>query len=204
MTRQSPAAWSLLLSVALQLMLAIGLGAGDAAQGQEPSPAAADPAVANTTIAEPNVRVPAAATAALPSLAEARAQAELLHEALHATLQAVHHQYFREDEGVAVPAVTLKSVFSELARQRNLELRWLAVNAQAMNVDHQPKSDFELEAAKAISAGAPHLERAGDGIYRRIGAIALQSECLKCHFPNRTSNKQRVAGLLIAIPIRPE
>lgn len=139
-----------------------------------------------------------------PSLEEARSRAELLHDAFHATLQEVHHAYFREDEKVVIPAVTLKKVFGELARQRKIELRWLSVNAQAMNVEHEPKSDFEKEASKAIAAGAKHFERTEGGVYRRVGAIVLTSECLKCHLPLRSSNKDRLAGLMISVPMKPE
>ena len=135
---------------------------------------------------------------------EARRQAELLHETIHATLQVVHHHYFREDEGIAIPAVSLKSVFRELARRRGVEVRWLAVNAQAMNVDHEPRGAFEQEAVKAIASGADHYEAAADGIYRRVGAITLESECLKCHLPTRTNVTERAAGLLIALPVRGE
>lgn len=143
-----------------------------------------------------------AAERLLPSQAEARVRAELLHDVFHAMLQEIHHSYFREDEKVAIPAVALKSVFGEIARHRKIELCWLAINAQAMNVDHQPKSEFEKEAAKAISAGAKHFERTEGGVYRRVGSIVLTSECLKCHLPLRSSNKNRLAGLLIAIPVK--
>jgi hypothetical protein len=134
--------------------------------------------------------------------AEARRQAELLHEAFHATLQTIHHQYYRNDQGMTVPAVTMKSVFRELEERRKIEIRWLAVNAQAMNIDHQPKTDFEKDAAKALSAGAEQFEVVDGNVYRHVGAILLQSECLKCDLPNRTSNKSRLAALLISIPLQ--
>ncbi|MGE3317614.1 MAG: hypothetical protein AB7O26_21090, partial [Planctomycetaceae bacterium] len=47
----------------------------------------------------------------LPTRDEARKQAELLHDVLHATLQEVHDRYFREDEKIPIPAVAFKSVF---------------------------------------------------------------------------------------------
>jgi len=140
----------------------------------------------------------------LPTVAEARAQAELLHESFHAALHAIHRQYFRNDEKDAIPAMTLKSVFRELARRRKVELRWLAVNAQAMNVDHEAKTPFEKAAVEAIAAGAESFERTEGGIYRRVGAITLQSECLKCHLPTRSDTRDRLAGLLIALPLRNE
>jgi len=152
----------------------------------------------------PSVSSPAAPRKLLPTPDEARNQAELLHESLHATLQTVHHQYYREDEGLPIPAAALKNVFRSLERDRKLEIRWLAVNAQAMNVDHQAKTDFEKEAVKAIAAGKESVEETSNGLYRHVGSIALTSECLKCHAPMRKNNKARLAGLLIGIPVRTE
>jgi hypothetical protein len=136
-----------------------------------------------------------------PTIDEARRRAEILHEAMHATLQVVHLQYFREDEGLAIPAATLRSVFRELGRRQGVELRWLSVNAQAMNTDHQPQSDFEKAAAEKIAAGAASHEQTTGGTYRRVGAVALESECLKCHLPTRTDTRPRAAGLLISMPV---
>ncbi len=138
----------------------------------------------------------------LPTLEEARGRARLLHETIHATLQVVHHQYYREDEGLIIPARTLKAVFKELARSQNVEVRWLAVNAQAMNVDHKPQDAFEKNAVRVLTSGTEELESVGDGVYRHAGSITLSSECLKCHLPHRTSTKDRAAGLVITMPIR--
>ncbi len=120
---------------------------------------------------------------------------------MHATLQVVHLQYFREDEGVAIPAATLRSVFRELSRRQGVELRWLAVNAQAMNKDHEPASDFEKEAAAKLAAGSPSHEQTEAGTYRRVGKIVLESECLKCHQPTRMNTRSRTAGLVIEMPV---
>jgi hypothetical protein len=123
---------------------------------------------------------------------------------MHATLQVVHLQYFREDEGIAIPAATLRSVFRELGRRQGVELRWLSVNAQAMNADHEPKNAFEKEAAAKLTAGATSHEQLDGGTYRHVGAIVLESECLKCHEPNRNDVRPRTAGLLIAMPVKSE
>lgn len=141
--------------------------------------------------------------AAAPSLDEARLQAEVLHDAMHATLQTVHDRYYREDEGLPIPAATMNEVFAELARQRNITLRWLAVEGQAMNSDHKPQTDFEHQAVEALKRGKPHLERIADGVYHRAGPITLSNHCLKCHVPNRKSTDDRNAGLIISIPLGP-
>ncbi|MEJ7595180.1 MAG: hypothetical protein WKF77_26955, partial [Planctomycetaceae bacterium] len=38
---------------------------------------------------------------------QARRQAEILHTSIHATLQVVHDRYYREDEGLPIPAAVL-------------------------------------------------------------------------------------------------
>ena len=144
----------------------------------------------------------AAEPVVLPTVEEARRQAALLHETMHGTLQVVHHEYYREDEGLTIPAATLKEVFAELAKRQKVELRWLAVDGQAMNVDHVAKSDFEKEAVQALASGKATHEGIGENVFRYAGAITLTSDCLKCHLPNRTSNKDRTAGLVVEIPVR--
>jgi hypothetical protein len=143
-----------------------------------------------------------ASAAELPTVTEARGRAKLLHETIHATIQIVHHRYYREDEGLPIPALTLKDVFRELAEQRGVELRWLAVDAQAMNVEHRARDAFEKNAVEALAAGKEEFDAADNGLYRYAGVITLGSECLKCHLPNRTSTMPRAAGLTIAMPVR--
>jgi hypothetical protein len=144
----------------------------------------------------------AGATEALPTVNEARGRARLLHETIHDTLQVVHAQYYREDEGHTLPAAALKPVFRELAERRKVEIRWLVVDARAMNVDHNPRDEFEKQAVKALGEGKDEVDIAGDGVYRYAGPITLGSECLKCHLPNRTSNQSRKAGLVISMPVQ--
>jgi hypothetical protein len=132
---------------------------------------------------------------------EAQGRARLLHEAFHA-LQFVHHEYYRKDEGLALPAATLDRVFRELAARRNVKLRWMAVTAKAMNVDHNPQDDFEKAAVAALTAGQDEFDRVENGVYRHAGTITLTSDCLKCHLPGRTSNRDRAAALVISIPLQ--
>jgi len=136
-----------------------------------------------------------------PSVDEARERARMLHETIHDTLQIVHSRYYREDEGLPIPAATLKLVFEGLAERNSIQLRWLVIDAKAMNTDHKPRDEFEKAAAQALGSGKEEYELVADGVYRRVGLITLSSECLKCHLPGRTSNKSRAAGLSIAIPV---
>lgn len=178
--------WTLSMATALTLA-AIGAGAtppgssSDDSKGKPPTATKAAP---------------------LPSVEEARGRARLLYETVQGMLQVVHHEYYREDEKLPIPARTFQKVFRELADNQKVELRWLAVTGQAMNQDHVPKNEFEKRAVSAITSGAEEYELVENGVYRRAGVITLTAECLKCHVPNRTNLKNRAAGLVIAMPIR--
>ncbi|MCG6154594.1 c-type heme family protein [Rubinisphaera margarita] len=144
---------------------------------------------------------PEAASVVRENVVQARREAEVLHDTIHATLQLVHHAYYREDEGLPIPAATLKDVFEEVEKHRQVKLRWLAVDGQAMNVDHLPADEFETQAVEKLSAGEGSHEQTVDGIYRRAAAIKLTNVCLKCHLPDRTTTEARTAGLIVTIPI---
>lgn len=132
----------------------------------------------------------------------ARAQAASLHDALHTMLQVTHDRFYREDEGLPIPAATLKDVFAELKKKQDITVRWLVVDGQAMNVDHKPQDEFERMAVKVRTSGKPLHEQIVNGVYRRAGPITLSNHCLKCHVPNRRSTRDRTAGLIIDIPVR--
>ena len=133
---------------------------------------------------------------------EARARARLLHETIHGVLQVVHRDFFREDESLGIPSRSLDDVFSELERSHHVKLRWLAVNAKAMNVDHQPQNEFEREAVKVLRAGKTEYESFTPESFRFVGSIHLSAQCLKCHLPLRTNNEARAAGLVITMPLK--
>lgn len=182
--------------------LAITLIAAGLSASFHPAVAPAEaPTPPEAAAPKPAVAAPPAALP-LPSPQEARERADLLHGLVSDTLTVVHHAYYREDEGLPIPAVALKEVFGELATRRKVQLRWLVVDAQAMNVDHNPRDDFEKAAVKALLAGEPQHEETASGTYRRVAPISLTSECLKCHLPNRRSTKARTAALLISMPVR--
>lgn len=182
--------WTPFILTAMALAMLVPL-AGRMVAGEQPS--GAEEEQADTTLAG----------AAVPRVSreQAQQQAKLLHAAMHSTLQVVHHQYYREDEGLALPAATLLSVFSELKEDQHVSLRWLAVEGQAMNTDHQPRNAFERDAVAALKAGKSEFARTEAGIFRRAGAITLGSHCLKCHVPDRKTTESRTAGLIIAIPV---
>jgi len=136
------------------------------------------------------------------TLSEAKRQAVVLHEVMHSTLRVTHDRFYREDEGLPIPAATMKEVFDDLKQKQNITLRWLVVEGQAMNTDHKAQDAFEREAVTALKSGKPSYDQVQNGTYRRAGAITLSNHCLKCHVPDRRSTDDRTAGLLISIPIQ--
>lgn len=137
--------------------------------------------------------------------AEARARAKLLHETYEATLQAIHRRYFRDDAKLPVPSRVLEEVFSDVARRSKVKARWIAVNAPAMSLDHEPQDEFEKQAARILASGKEEYERVENGTYRRAAAITLFASCLKCHAPPPLRpDVHRVAGLAISVPLKTE
>lgn len=133
---------------------------------------------------------------------QAALEADVLHDVLHDTLQIVHHRYYKEDEGLELPAGTMREVFADIEQEHQVKLRWLVVEGQAMNSDHVARDDFERAAVQALVSGKKKHETIDEGYYRRAGAITLSNVCLKCHVPDRRSTENRIAGLLISIPVR--
>ena len=132
---------------------------------------------------------------------EARIRARILHEAFHGALQVMHRDFFREDQKLKLPSKSLEDVFSEMAKAHQIELRWVAVNANAMSINHEPQNDFEREAVAALSSGEEEFERITEETFQYAGSIRLSASCLKCHVHSRTSNDDRKAGLVITIPL---
>ncbi len=161
----------------------------DEPDGTKPSPAIHE---------KPSVPPPAGPAG---SRAEAHDRAVLLHELTHETLLAMHVHYYREDERLLLPATTMRGVFDRWGLRQKVRIRWLAVDAEPMNIEHRPKTDFEHAAVKALKSGERYYEELASGQYSYAGPIRLTSECLKCHVPNRTSLRDRLAGIVIEMPV---
>lgn len=139
--------------------------------------------------------------AAAPTVAEARVRARILHDAIHGTLQLVHRDYFSPHDKDLIPSATLEEMFEELEETWGIAIRWLGVEGKTMNIDHKAKDSFEKEAVKNLAAGKPEFEVVEELVYRRAAPVVLHNACLKCHVPDRTSLENRVAGLVISIPL---
>ncbi|QDV51276.1 c-type heme family protein [Gimesia fumaroli] len=140
----------------------------------------------------------------LVTVAEARQRAKLTHNIYATTLDAMHHHYFFHDRA-NVPARVMEDMFADIAQQENIKAKWIAVNAKAMSIDHEPEGEFEKQAAKEISAGKHEYERVEKGVYRRAVAISLMNNgCLGCHlgFSANKNKRDRFAGLVISIPVK--
>tara|TARA_R110002049_G_scaffold285698_4_gene466975 strand:+ start:95009 stop:95545 length:537 start_codon:yes stop_codon:yes gene_type:complete len=135
------------------------------------------------------------------SIGEARSRARLLHETIRGTLQVMHRDFFDEDDAAAIPSASLEGVFDELAETYDVRLKWLIVETDIVNVDHNPEDAFERAAVIALKKGRPRHEAVEQDRYRFAGPIRLASQCLKCHVKHRTSTEDRTAGLLISMPV---
>ena len=135
-------------------------------------------------------------------VAEARLRARLLHETIHGSLQVMHRDFFRDGGSrLPIPSESLEDVFSELEKTWRVKVRWLAVNAAALNAKHRPNPGFDELAVKAISGGSETFEASAGGVYQYAGKIDLGNQCLKCHVPQRTSLEDRKAAVVISMPL---
>jgi hypothetical protein len=135
----------------------------------------------------------------------ARERAKLLHDVYSATLDTLHHHYFRHDTAV-VPARAMEDVFEQMARLSGGVANWISVNTKAMSINHEPTTAFEKNAAAELSAGKDAYEEVGKRVYRRAAPIALGTNCVGCHtsmFSDATTSS-RIAGLVISIPLKAE
>lgn len=142
----------------------------------------------------------------LPTVAEARSQAKLLHTTYESALIAVHRAYFQEGKRMVVPSRVLEDVFYWVDHETKGETRWISVNTEAMNIDNEPDTEIEKAAAKALASGKEEFEVVEDGVYHRAGAITLVAACLRCHESSLSlqRKRKRVAGLVISLPVKPE
>ena len=133
---------------------------------------------------------------------EARQRAKLMHKIYESTLDVMHHRYFRDDLST-IPARAMEDVFFQIARQTDINARWIAVNARAMNIKHKPRDEFEKNAVKALKARKTEYEFVEGETYRRAQVILLDVSCLSCHDANGIDpNRRRVAALTISIPVQ--
>ena len=150
-------------------------------------------------------REPEAKTAphgAVVSIDVARDRARVMSEIYLATLEVMHDRYFHGARAI-VPARAMEDIFAEMQRQSKVETRWISVNLQAMSITHEPKTDFERQAAKEIEQGKADFESVEAGFYRRATAVPLGNNCINCHTGlfKEPPKSARFAGLVISIPI---
>jgi hypothetical protein len=136
------------------------------------------------------------------TIGEARGRARLLHEVLRGSLQVMHRDFFDDENPPAIPSASLEDVFAELEQSHQVKVKWLTVETDVLNVDHEPQGAFETAAARALAEGKEMYEASADGEFRFAGRIRLGSQCLKCHVKSRTSTEARTAGIVITMPLQ--
>jgi hypothetical protein len=157
---------------------------------------AGEPAVQAEPAGDPPPRV---------SVATARDRATVLHGVYSATLDVMHDRYFH-GERATVPARALEDVFAEISREAKIDARWISVNTRPMSIGHEPKTEFEKQAAKEIAAGKDAFEKTEAGVYRRAAPIRLHDSCVNCHvgLMADATKTRRFAGLIISMPVESE
>jgi hypothetical protein len=142
--------------------------------------------------------------AARVPLEKARERAKLAGEIYTASLHMLHHHYFLREKSV-VPARAMEDLFDQIRRDSHVTARWIAVNAKAMSIDHEPQTEFEKNAAQALTKGQESFELVEDGKYRVATPIPLRGGCMHCHGSFGGQSKiKHFAGLIIEIPTKPE
>lgn len=136
------------------------------------------------------------------SVKEARSRALLMYELINGSLQVMHRDLFDDDNPSAIPSSSLDDVFVEMTKSFGVELRWLTVDADVVNVDHQAKTEFEKKAVGELAKGSRYWESVEEDLYQFAGPIRLASQCLKCHVKNRTNTNPRTSGLVIRMQLR--
>jgi hypothetical protein len=128
-----------------------------------------------------------------------------MHDIYSATLDTMHHRYFRR-EGAVLPARALDDVFAEVDRKTKIKTRWIAVNTPAMSINHEPVTAFEKKAAEVLAEGKAEYATTEKGYYLRATPISLGAGCVSCHtrFGATDDKKPRFAGLVISIPVKDE
>lgn len=174
---------------------AVGLAAGALyLTVPSPSPLLADEAVKSPEAAPAETSV---------SVEQARAQARILRASYESTLEAIHRYYFDQNEKLRIPAKSMEDVFRDLDKKLGTETRWISVSTPAMNIDNEPETDFEKQAAEVLSGGKKEHELLENGTLHYAGTIALRAGCLRCHLSAlaETVDRQPVAGFVISIPL---
>ena len=162
----------------------------------EPS-AAAESVTGKTAV----LNTPPEASIPRVSLEVARDRAKLLHDVYASTLDVMHRRYFHGDRAT-VPARAMEDIFSDVRREYSIEARWIAASLRAMNIDHDPETPFEKQAAREITSGKTEVEEIHSGYYRRAVAISLSGGCMNCHSGSLSqSTRKHFAALVISIPI---
>ncbi len=149
-----------------------------------------------------NIKVNKTTDSAPTTAKEARIRARILHESFAGALQVMHRDYFREGQRLKLPSQSLEDVFKEMAKTHGVKLRWLAVNANAMSVNHKAQNSFEEQVVKELSSGKEEFEMVSEKSFQYAGSIRLSASCVKCHVRGRTSNAEKKAALVIKMPLR--
>ena len=120
-----------------------------------------------------------------PAVERAREQVRMLDDLYKNAVVSVTKRYVREQD--KQPAIMVaKDVFGAMRSQGWHSAKLVDATGDPLNEDNAPKTDFEKEAARAVNAGKPYIDRVvGEGKDRRLLAATVvpvvMQKCADCH-----------------------
>ena len=188
------------LSCVPMIMMPMILGSAAALTAQQ-SPAQ-ERTDAPLPITTPPITPPAVAPNVPQSSDAVRGRLRGLAKVYLSTLEVMHHRYFHGQRAM-VPARAMEDVFADVERELDIHAHWIAVNTKAMSLNHEPKTEFDKQAAAAIAEGKPEWAATIDGTFHLAVPVPLTSSCINCHAGmfREPPNKKSFAGLILRMPL---
>jgi len=133
------------------------------------------------------------------TLTEARRTVALLDQAYQSTLRHVHRRFPVGHGQPVVAALVMRDVQREVSVGGGLTSRFMAARGKAMNADHEPRDDFERQAARELGQGARWVESIEGGRLRVATPVSLGGGCFPCH--STPSGGFALAAISWSVPV---
>ena len=120
-----------------------------------------------------------------PAVERAREQVKMLDDLYQNAVVSITTRYVRAQD--KQPAIMVaKDVFGAMKKQGWHSAKLVDATGEPMNEANAPQTDFEKEAARAVNAGKPYIDRVvGEGKERRLLAATVvpvvMQKCADCH-----------------------
>jgi hypothetical protein len=122
------------------------------------------------------------------SLKEARQTVDMLNDLYVTAVVGIHGTYVK-DRSIPAAATVARSVFKSMAEKGWPQTRWLSTTGKPFNPDHNPKDQFEKDAAAALKTGKAKFERVENGKLRVATLVPIvDKSCLMCHTKDKVGD----------------